>query len=78
LGGFYLHVAAGPESMAGMTRVHVVDILSVFIDLSLIVGLLLLILTPTEKRARKKKLIWALVILGTILLILSVSRVISN
>lgn len=64
--------------MADMTREHVVNILSIVIDLSLIVGLLLFILTPAEKRAQNKKLSWSLAILGAILLVLSVSRLISN
>jgi len=65
--------------MAGMMHhSKLFDALFILLDLSLIGGLLSLILAPPDRRSKKRKLGWVLVVIGTLQLILTISEIISN
>jgi hypothetical protein len=65
--------------MAGMMHhSKLFDVLFILLDLSLIGGLLSLILAPPDKRAKKRKQGWVVVVIGTLQLIFSIAEIISN
>jgi hypothetical protein len=64
-----LRVAGEAESIVGMTRNHVFDIVHIILDFWLIGALGFLIFSSADKRPAKKKVLWAMVVPGLLVML---------